>query len=114
MLPTGTNDYLDGMTVAGRSRESDSAVRLYYAEMVSELCPLKWGFHRGMGLEATSDPEPRSERETKPKRLRGRPPVHTLPKPIDASPEEIANLVLKMPPNSYWRSGKAWDSAKSR
>ena len=50
--------------------------------------------------------------EDKPKRPRGR-PSRPMPEPIDATPEEIAEVVLKMPPKSDWRYLKARDSAKS-
>lgn len=39
---------------------------------------------------------------TKRKR-RGRPPVHTMPDRIDASPEEIAEVVLRAKPKESWR-----------
>ena len=51
--------------------------------------------------------------EDKPKRPRGRPITKPLPERIDASPEEIAEVILKMPPKSDWRYLKARDSAKS-
>ena len=38
-----------------------------------------------------------------PKRERGRPPIHKLPKPIDASPEEVARAVLSVPNKTKWR-----------
>ncbi len=47
------------------------------------------------------------------KRPRGRPRIHPLPERIDATPEEIAEVVLRMPPKSDWRYVKARDSAKS-
>ena len=49
----------------------------------------------------------------KPKRPRGRPRIHDMPDRIDASPEEIAEVVLKMPPKSDWRYVKARNQAKS-
>ena len=33
----------------------------------------------------------------------GRPVVYPLPEPIDASPEEVAQVVLQMPPKTDWR-----------
>ena len=39
---------------------------------------------------------------TKRKR-RGRPPVLRMPEPIDASPEEIADVVLRAKPKKVWR-----------
>ncbi len=38
------------------------------------------------------------------KKPRGRPPVKPLPEPIDATPEEIAEVVLRFNPAGYeWR-----------
>ena len=34
---------------------------------------------------------------------RGRPVKYPLPEPIDATPEEIAQVVLKAPPKKVWR-----------
>ena len=45
--------------------------------------------------------------EQKPKRGVGRPPVLKMPERIDASPEEIAETVLRMPPKQEWRYLKA-------
>ncbi len=53
------------------------------------------------------------DKAEEPKRPRGRPRIHDMPERIDASPEEIAEVVLKMPPKSDWRYLKARDSAKS-
>ena len=39
---------------------------------------------------------------TKRKR-RGRPPVLKMPEPINASPEEIAEVVLRAKPKKAWR-----------
>ena len=39
----------------------------------------------------------------KPKRGRGRPPTKVMPERIDASPEEIASVVLSMPNKKDWR-----------
>ena len=50
--------------------------------------------------------------EDKPKRPRGRPP-RPMPERIDATPEEIAEVVLRMPPKSDWRYLKARGSASS-
>ena len=50
--------------------------------------------------------------EDKPKRPRGRPP-RPMPERIDATPEEIAEVVLRMPPKSDWRYLKAREQAKS-
>ena len=47
------------------------------------------------------------------KRKRGRPVTKPMPEQIDATPEEIAEAVLRMPPKSDWRYLKARDSAKS-
>ncbi len=43
------------------------------------------------------DPKPKEKDSDKPKRPRGRPPEKPYPEPIDASPEEIAEMVLRMP-----------------
>ena len=40
---------------------------------------------------------------TKRKKKRGRPPVLTMPEPIDASPEEVARVVLQAKPKTVWR-----------
>ena len=37
------------------------------------------------------------------KKKRGRPPVHKLPEPIDATPEEVADVVMRAPPKTKWR-----------
>ena len=37
------------------------------------------------------------------RRPRGRPPTKLMPDRIDASPEEIAEAVLRMPPKKDWR-----------
>lgn len=37
------------------------------------------------------------------KRGRGRPPVRKRPEPINASPEEVARVVLNTPPPQKWR-----------
>ena len=37
------------------------------------------------------------------KKTRGRPPVLTMPERIDASPEEIAEVVLRAKPKKVWR-----------
>lgn len=52
-----------------------------------------------------TDVNQNSDDSPKPKRKRGRPPKRRYPKRIDASPEEIAEAVLKMPPKkrSEWR-----------
>ena len=34
---------------------------------------------------------------------RGRPPKYERPPRIDATPEEVARIVLKMPPKKVWR-----------
>ena len=36
------------------------------------------------------------------KKLRGRPPKYPMPERIDASPEEIAEVVLKAMPKETW------------
>ncbi len=40
---------------------------------------------------------------SKKKRPRGRPEKYPHPEPIDASPEEIARVVLKAKPKEVWR-----------
>lgn len=40
---------------------------------------------------------------TQEKRPRGRPPKYPLPEPIDASPEEVARVVLQAKPKAAWR-----------
>lgn len=37
------------------------------------------------------------------RKQRGRPPVLRMPEPIDASPEEIADVVLRAKPKKVWR-----------
>jgi hypothetical protein len=37
------------------------------------------------------------------KKARGRPPILKMPEPIDASPEEIADVVLRAKPKKVWR-----------
>ena len=39
----------------------------------------------------------------RPKKPRGRPPKYEMPERIDASPEEIAEVVLKAKPKEKWR-----------
>ena len=39
----------------------------------------------------------------RPKKTRGRPPKYHRPESIDASPEEIARVVLRVPPKKVWR-----------
>ena len=39
----------------------------------------------------------------KKKRNRGRPPVLVWPEPIDASPDEIAEVALRVPHKKEWR-----------
>ena len=39
----------------------------------------------------------------KPKKQRGRPPVKPMPERIDASPEQIAEVVLQAQPKTDWR-----------
>ena len=39
----------------------------------------------------------------KPKKQRGRPVKYQLPEPIDATPEEVARIVLQAPPKDVWR-----------
>ena len=43
---------------------------------------------------------------TEPKRGRGRPPKYPMPERIDASPEEIAETVLRAKPKKVWRYEK--------
>ena len=57
---------------------------------------------------------PKDKAEDKPKRPRGRPRIHDMPERIDASPDEIAEVILKMPPKSDWRYIRERDSAKSK
>ena len=52
-----------------------------------------------------------TKKSSEPKHPRGRSRVHEMPEQIDASPEEIAEVVLKMPRKSDWRYLKARDSA---
>lgn len=40
---------------------------------------------------------------TEPKRKRGRPPIHKLPPPIEATPEEVADVVMRAPRKTKWR-----------
>ncbi len=40
---------------------------------------------------------------TEPKKKRGRPPTRTMPERIDATPEEIADVVMRAPPKTKWR-----------
>ena len=40
------------------------------------------------------------------KKKRGRPVIHKMPEPIDASPEEIAETVLRAKPKDEWRYEK--------
>ena len=40
---------------------------------------------------------------TEPKKKRGRPPVQKMPEPIDATPEEVADVVMRAPPKTKWR-----------
>ena len=37
------------------------------------------------------------------RKQRGRPPILKMPEPIDASPEEIAEVVLRAKPKKVWR-----------
>ena len=39
----------------------------------------------------------------RPKKPKGRPPKYTMPERIDASPEEIAEVVLRAKPKKIWR-----------
>lgn len=54
-------------------------------------------------------PEDTSSKQDKPgtppesKRPRGRPVEKPCPERIEASPEEIAEMVLRMPPKKQWR-----------
>ena len=40
---------------------------------------------------------------TEPRKKRGRPVLHEMPERIDASPEQIAETVLRAKPKSKWR-----------
>ena len=46
------------------------------------------------------------------KKLRGRPPKYPMPERIDASPEEIAKVVLRAKPKEAWRYEQ--ESGRSR
>ena len=52
--------------------------------------------------------------DEKPKRPRGRPAVKVWPEPIDASPEEIAEVVLRARPKKVWRYEQEEATRKSR
>ena len=39
----------------------------------------------------------------KPKKQRGRPPIRPMPERIDATPEEIAEAFLRLPPDYEWQ-----------
>ena len=39
----------------------------------------------------------------RPKKARGRPVKYQLPEPIDATPEEVARIVLQAKPKDKWR-----------
>ena len=43
----------------------------------------------------------------KEKKQRGRPVVYPLPEPIDASPDEVVQVVLQMPPRLIGGSNKS-------
>ncbi len=47
--------------------------------------------------------DPRGRSKTKKKLRRGRPPKLTMPKRIDATPEEVAEVVLQAKPKETWR-----------
>ena len=47
------------------------------------------------------------------KRPVGRPVTKPLPERIDASPEEIAQAVLKMPPKKRWRYLEGTDAKEA-
>ncbi len=54
----------------------------------------------------------------KPKRKRGRPRIYEMPPRIDASPEEIAQALLKLPADYEWEfekkaKAKAKDKGKA-
>ena len=44
-----------------------------------------------------------NDKRRKVRKQRGRPPTHRMPERIDASPEEIAEAVLRMPNKTDWR-----------
>ena len=50
----------------------------------------------------------------KSKRQRGRPPVLRMPERIDASPEEIAEVVLAAKPKRTWRFVEEWNQERKR
>ena len=52
--------------------------------------------------------------ESKPKRSVGRPPVKAWPEPIDASPEKIAEVVLRAKPKKVWRYEQEEAARKAR
>ena len=37
------------------------------------------------------------------KKQRGRPPIYKPPQPIDATPEEVADVVMRAPRKTKWR-----------
>ena len=48
----------------------------------------------------------------KPKRGRGRPPKFEMPERIDASPEEIADVVMRAKPPKEWQYLKRFKEPK--
>ena len=48
----------------------------------------------------------------KPKRGRGRPPKFVMPERIDASPEEIADVVMRAKPPKEWQYLKRYKEPK--
>ena len=48
----------------------------------------------------------------RPKKQRGRPVKYQLPEPIDMTPEELAQIVLKAKPKEMWRFEKEAGLAK--
>ena len=48
------------------------------------------------------------------KKPRGRPEKYPHPEPIDASPEEIAHVVLRAKPKDEWRFEKEFNRKRKR
>jgi hypothetical protein len=51
---------------------------------------------------------------SKKKRPRGRPEKYPHPEPIDASPEEIAQVVLRAEPKEEWRFEQEFNRKRRR
>ena len=50
----------------------------------------------------------------KQKKLRGRPLKYQMPDPIDATPEEVAEVVLRAKPKKVWRYEQETGRSKRR